>query len=242
MNRRAGASAPFLVGAYAVRERIDAAEGFPRTLAFVPELDLTLDERVTIFVGENGSGKSTLLEAIAELVGLPWDGGSGNELASSEASSQRLAPLLRPKIRLKPPDKYFFRAEALSDFGRLLEAREEDPDFLGDPYTLYGGRSIRTRSHGEGVRALLQSRDRGGLFLLDEPESALSPLRQEELIRLLEERAATGSYQFIVATHSPLLMAIRGARLISMDDPKLPDIRPEATSHWRTYAKLFRGP
>lgn len=229
-----------MVGAYVVAERLEGVEGFPITLPFVPHLDLTFEERVTVFVGENGTGKSTLLEALAELVGLPWSGGSGNEMATSDARGHPLARLLRPKLRSRPQEKYFFRAEAMSDLGHLLEDRENDPDFLGDPYAMYGGRTLKSRSHGEAALAVLLSRDRGGLFLLDEPELALSPARQLLLVRLLEERAATGHFQFLIATHSPILLSIRGAELRDFNHPALPVIQREDTQQWQVYSDLFR--
>lgn len=231
---------PYLAGAYVVEEHAAKATGYPFTLPFARTLNVKLDDRVTIFVGENGSGKSTIVEAIAELMGLPWDGGSGNEVADSErTATPRLAQFMRPRVKNKPRNKYFFRAEALSDFGRLLEAREKDPYFGGDPYALYGGKSIRERSHGEGVRALLKSHDRPGLYLFDEPEAALSPMAQVEFVKLINARVATDTFQFVIATHSPLIMSIEGAQLISLDGGELRPTKKEATSHWKTYAALF---
>jgi predicted ATPase len=231
---------PYLAGAYVVEGRAANATGFPFTLPFVRTLDLELDDRVTILVGENGSGKSTLVEAMAELMGLPWDGGSTNEVADSERTeSPRLADFMRPRVKHKPRNKYFFRAEALSDFAHLLEEREKDPDFWGDPYARYGGRTIRARSHGEGVRQLLQSHDKPGLYFFDEPEAALSPMAQVEFVKVINERVATDTFQFVIATHSPIIMSIDGARLISLDGGVLRPTKKENTSHWRTYAALF---
>ncbi|MFZ5444538.1 MAG: AAA family ATPase [Myxococcota bacterium] len=231
---------PYLAGAYVVPELVQDGRDFPLTLPFVRELNLQLDDRVTIFVGENGSGKSTLIEALAELVGLPWDGGSTNELATSErTAARRLASFMRPRVRNKPRNKYFFRAEALSDFGHVLEARKADPDFWGDPFARYGGQSIRTRSHGEGVRAVLASHERPGLYFFDEPEAALSPMAQTKFLEVLEQRLETDAFQFVIATHSPLIMSLRGARIISLDGGELRAVRKEDTAHWKTFAKLF---
>lgn len=237
---------PYLAGAYVVEERAGSSTGFPFTLPFARTLDLQLDDRVTILVGENGSGKSTLVEAMAELMGLPWDGGSTNEVADSErTSAPRLAEFMRPRVKHKPRNKFFFRAEALSDFGHLTEAREKDPDFRksggakADPHELYGGRSIRAQSHGEGVRALLKSHDRPGLYFFDEPEAALSPLAQVDFVKLINARVATDAFQFVIATHSPIIMSIEGAKLISLDGGELRPTKKENTSHWKTYAALF---
>ena len=231
---------PYLAGVYVVEERAAMAKGFPFTLPFVRTLDLKLDDRVTILVGENGSGKSTILEAMAELMGLPWDGGSTNEVADSERTDNpRLSEFMRPRVKHKPRNKYFFRAEALSDFAHLLEAREKDPDFWGDPYARYGGKTIRARSHGEGVRELLKSHDKPGLYFFDEPEAALSPKAQVEFVKVINTRVATDSFQFVIATHSPIIMSIDGAQLISLDGGQLAPTKKEDTSHWKTYAALF---
>ncbi len=231
---------PWLSSAYLV-DGHEKETAFPFTLPFVRTLDLALDDRITVFAGENGSGKSTLMEALAELVGLPWDGGGRTEIADSERTSQpRLAQFLRPRIRNKAPNKFFFRAEALSDFAHLLDAREADPDFLGNPYALYGGESLRTRSHGEAMVHLLTSHDRPGLYFFDEPESALSPRAQIQFVKLLEQRLETNQFQFVIATHSPIIMSIRRARIVSFDSPELRTIRREDTGAWRTYAAFFK--
>ena len=231
---------PYLAGAYVIEEEAAKAKGFPFTLPFARTLDLKLDDRVTILVGENGSGKSTILEAMAELMGLPWDGGGTNEVADSERDgAQRLAHFMRPRVKHKPRNKFFFRAEALSDFAHLLEAREKDPDFWGDPYARYGGKSLRARSHGEGVRQLLKSHDKPGLYFFDEPEAALSPVAQVEFVKVINARVASDSFQFVIATHSPIIMSIDDAQVISLDGGMIRPTKKENTAHWKTYAALF---
>jgi len=123
-------------------------------------LDLSFRAPVTFFVGENGTGKSTLLEAIAELARLPVSGGGRNELAANHGpeGESLLARTLRPSFCRRPRDGYFLRAEFGAHFASLLDQRREDPDFLGDPYQLYGGRSLHARSHGEAFLAILQNR------------------------------------------------------------------------------------
>lgn len=234
---------PWLSGAYVVSTLAARETAFPFTLPFARTLDLTLDDRVTVFVGENGTGKSTVIEALAELVGLPWDGGSGNELANSERTgTKRLAHFMRPRVRNKAPNKYFFRVEALSDFGHLLEARDRDPDFKlfgHDPFARFGGESLRSRSHGEATKLLIKSQDRRGLYLFDEPENALSPKAQLDFVKLVEERIDTQQFQFVIATHSPIVMSIKRARIISFDTPDLNVVKREETNAWKTYAALF---
>jgi predicted ATPase len=230
---------PFLLGAYIVEARVQDWSQFPFNLPYVRELDLTLDGSITLFVGENGSGKSTLLSALAELAGLPGGGGSRNEIPDAERRVSLLTAALRPKFRAKPRDGFFFRADALLDFARILDKRKEDPDFLGDPYARYGGKSLRARSHGESVSEVFRAKRNGGLFFFDEPESALSPMRQLDFVRELEETARGGGWQFVIATHSPIIMKLRGARLLDFDRPGLPPIHPEDTKHWAAFKRVL---
>jgi predicted ATPase len=153
---------------------------FPGTLPLVRNLDLRFTNAVTFFVGENGSGKSTVMEAIAAVCGLPTGGGGRNELADMRApqSQSELAPFVRGSFKRRPPDGYFFRAEFQTHFATLLEERRADPDFWGDPYARYGGRSLHTRSHGEAFLAVFSAWLNPGMILMDEPEAALSPQRQ----------------------------------------------------------------
>src|SRR5690606_2675480 len=127
--------APYLRAVRLVPERVPSANMYPFDLPFVDGLDLEFRTAVTFLVGENGSGKSTLIEAIAELCDLPSSGGSRSELASRTGPDQGapLAAALRPSFRERPRDGYFFRAEHMSHFTELLDARREDPDFRGDP-------------------------------------------------------------------------------------------------------------
>jgi len=133
------------------RENIALPDQFPTNLPFVRTLDISFTTPVTFFVGENGSGKSTVLEAIAAVCGLPAAGGGRNELADLKAPQflSELAPFVRGAFRRKPRDGYFFRAEFQAHFASLLDQRRDDPDFGGNPYARYGGRSLHTRSHGE---------------------------------------------------------------------------------------------
>ena len=118
-------------------------------------------------------------------------------------------------------------------FASLLDARREDPEFLDDPYGRYGGRSLHTRSHGEAFLAILEHRIRAGLFLLDEPESALSPQRQLVVLAHMWSQVSAGKSQFIVVTHSPILLTFPGADLVTFDGGTLARVKLEETSHYQ---------
>lgn len=228
--------APFLLGVRRIdgKEECDANR-FPFNLPFVRELALEFRAAVTFLVGENGSGKSTLIEAIAALCGLPVSGGSRNELAERHGPDTRseLSEVLRPTFRSKPRDGFFVRAEFQAHLASLLDQRAADADFPGNPYQYYGGQSLHTRSHGEAFLALVENRIRSGLILMDEPESALSPQRQLHLLAQMVRLVAAGNSQFIVATHSPILLTYPEADIISFDEGPLHSIALEETSHYQ---------
>jgi predicted ATPase len=217
---------------------------FPGTLPFVRSLDLRFESPVTILVGENGSGKSTMIEALAELCGLPAGGGGRNELADSRTPQSRseLAPFLRAAFATKPRNAYFFRAEFQAHFATLLEERKADPEFVGDPFARYGGRSLHTRSHGEAFLSVLSSWMAPGLILMDEPEAALSPQRQLALLVQMARLAKDGATQFVVATHSTILMTYPGASLLSFDDGTISPTTLEETSHYQITKGLLEHP
>ena len=209
-------------------------ERFPFNLPWIEELDLEFPNAVTFFVGENGSGKSTLLEAIAGISGFPVWGGGRNDLSDQFGPEQEseLAQAMYPHFRKRPRDGYFFRAEYYAQFASLLDARKRNKEFKGDPYGRYGGQSLHTRSHGESFLALLESRLTDGLFLLDEPESALSPKRQLALMAMMVRRIKEGKSQFIIATHSPILMTYPGATVVNFDSPSLESIDFQQSEHY----------
>jgi predicted ATPase len=236
--------APFLAAVRVIPERVPPSEEHPYNLPFLQTLDLEFSSAVTVFVGENGSGKSTLLEAIAALSRLPVAGGSRNDLGSkhSPETESALAAVLRPSFHRRPTDGYFLRAEFQAHFASLLDARAADPEFGRDPYARYGGKSLHARSHGEAFLSVIQSRFHAGLFLLDEPEAALSPQRQLALLALMHTLVEQGNAQFVLATHSPILMTFPGAQLVSFDDPTLPRIRIEDTTHFEITRGMLESP
>ncbi len=217
---------------------------FPGNLPFVRDLDLEFTNTVTFFVGENGSGKSTVMEAIAEICGLPAGGGGRNEIADLKAphAHSELAPFLRGAFRRKPRDGYFFRAEFQAHFASLLEARRADPDFLGNPYARYGGRSLHTRSHGEAFLEVFSAWLNPGMILMDEPEAALSPQRQLALLGNMARLATRGGVQFIIATHSPIILTFPNAAMFSFDGARVESTRLEETSHYQITKGILDAP
>ena len=190
--------------------------------------DVRFAEHVTILVGENGSGKSTLLEAIAVAMGFNPEGGSSAFQFETRASHSPLHEALRPiRSALPPKDGFFLRAESFYNVATNIE--ELGRGLLES----YGGVSLHEQSHGEAFLALFLHRFRGeGLYLLDEPESALSPSRQLALLVRMHDLAKSAS-QLILATHSPLLMAYPGARIYHLDEAGLREVAYEDTEHFR---------
>lgn len=220
------------------------SDQFPGCIRFVKNFCIEFRSPVTFFVGENGCGKSTLLEAIAYLAGLPVAGGSFNEDGAGHGPEDEslLARAIRLGFARSIRDAYFFRAEFQAHFASLLDQRRSDPDFGGDPYSSYGGRPLHSMSHGEAFLSVMQNRFREGLFLLDEPESALSPKRQLALLALMHDRVLRKKTQFIIATHSPILLTYPRAQIVCFDDAALPDISLEETAHFQITQGILSRP
>lgn len=204
-------SEPFLRSA-ALLPALDGEErdGYPWDLPVVGALagaaGLALDPRVTYLVGENGSGKSTLVEALAVAAGMNPEGGGRNFDVSTRASHSDLGGTLRlVRGARRPRTDFFLRAESLFTAATYLE------NLSDDPLQAYGGRSLHEQSHGESFLAVLIKRfGPDGLYLLDEPEAALSPQNCLTFLRRVDELVRAGS-QFVVATHSPIVLAYPGA-------------------------------
>lgn len=238
-----GSKAPYLIGVRIVPEAIVGNE-YPFNLPAIRSLDIRLSCPVTFFVGENGTGKSTTIEALAELCGFPASGGGPADLAASHGPEPE-APLttaLRPVFRRRPRDGYFFRAEFQAHFASLLDQRRHDPYFIGDPYARYGGQSLYARSHGEAFLAVFQERIGEGLYLFDEPESALSPQRQLTLLAHMAALATQGRSQFVVATHSPILLTFPGAAILSFDGDAVHEVKLEDTTHYQITKGILESP
>lgn len=177
---------------------------------------LDFRSNITFFVGENGTGKSTLIEAIAVAYGFNPEGGTVNYRFSTFDDVSELGGAVRiSKGYRRAKANYFFRAESFFNVASKAEDyRGVDPKELY--YARYGGKSLHEQSHGESFLAYFQSFDQEGLYIMDEPEAALSPQRQLTLFIQIAKMAEKGS-QFIIASHSPILLGIPGADIISFD-------------------------
>ncbi|MBS5080817.1 MAG: AAA family ATPase [Clostridiales bacterium] len=199
-------------------------------LTSIKELDF--EHNITFFVGENGSGKSTLLEAIAVAYGFNPEGGSVHYNFSSKDTHTDLWKYVRiVKGIRKAKDGFFLRAESFYNVATQMEelARTTVGGSMMDPGFLsgYGGKSLHHQSHGESFLAIVQNRFRGdGVYILDEPEAALSPQRQLTLLLYIDQLAKEGS-QFIIATHSPILLGMPDAGIYSFDDNSISSINYE---------------
>ncbi|MBW5448327.1 AAA family ATPase [Cohnella sp. CFH 77786] len=194
-------------------------------------LDLRTD--VTFFVGDNGSGKSTLLEAIGESCGFSIVGGKDLVLRK-EKDDVTLAEYLRLSWMPKVNGGLFFRAETFDAFADYIDEMAKDPYIGRGAYAPYGGKSLHERSHGQAFLSFIGGRfGRQGLYLLDEPESALSPQNQLTFLAVLRDMERSGIAQFIIATHSPILMAYPGADILQFDGDSIRRAEYEDTEHYR---------
>lgn len=215
---------------------------YPFTLPLIRNLEeINFPTRVTFFVGENGTGKSTILEAIAENAGFGSEGGSKNILFKTAPQNtftgvQKLADCFTLSWRLKPMDGYFFRAESFFNVASYL-------DDIGISMDCYGGKSLHHQSHGESFLAFFKHRlVNGGFFILDEPEAALSPQRQLSLLAVIHDLCKNTDSQFIIATHSPILLAYPGATIYSCDGDALKTISHRDTEHYKITKQFLDNP
>jgi predicted ATPase len=201
-------------------------ESYPFNIPAVREIaSIEFHPDVTFFVGENGSGKSTVLEAIAVALGYGPEGGTRNVRVRTTESVSPLHDVLRlTRGARKPPDGYFLRAESFFNVATYMD----EVGYLGG----YGDRSLHARSHGEAFMALLVNKFRGqGLYLLDEPEAALSPNRQLAALSAIHQLVENNS-QFIIATHSPILLSYPRSKIVQFDSSGISEVKYEDTEHY----------
>jgi len=222
-------------------ERYPTREYYPFSLPLIQQTgEVPFPTPITFFVGENGTGKSTLLEAITHACGIHIWGERPTGRITHNPYEHALQHFVRPQWTDGIVPGSFFAGQLFEHFAELLDRiAENDPGLLD----YFGGKSLVTQSHGESLMSFFASRYRiKGLYLLDEPETALSPRRQVELARLLTAMAAAGHAQFIVATHSPILLACPGATIYSFDGPALSTLPYEQTGHYQLYKNFLDSP
>jgi predicted ATPase len=232
---------PYLKRVWLDQSRVTNAAAYPFCLPFLSDgFEFDFDRSITIIVGENGTGKSTLLEGIAALAGYDEAGGGKgyrpvDHSDAVEVMGGTLGQALRAAWLPKITSGWFFRAESFFSVARYLDraaldANAPPPDFL-------------SHSHGEGFLRFFEERcRRQGIFIFDEPESALSPSRQIEFLKLLRRMEASGICQVIMATHSPMLMAYPAARLLRLSKYGLDRITVDETDHYRLMREFCTDP
>lgn len=243
-RRKSGTNlpSPYLQRLVLLEDKMAEKSGYPFNLPWLRDQDFELrfTTPVTIIVGENGTGKSTLIEAIAALSGYDEAGGGKgyrpvDHSNAIDKSGAELADALRAGWLPKVTNGWFFKAESFFSVARYLDdaAREgggAPPDFL-------------SWSHGEGfVRFFEERMSRQGIYFMDEPESALSPKRQLELLRILNRIQETANSQVIMATHSPILMALPNARVLEVTRHGISEVDYRDTQHFRLYQSFVVDP
>lgn len=224
------------------RELISSYRHFPLNLPIIKNFQkLAFHPNVTYIIGENGMGKSTLLEGLAVSLGFNPEGGTLNFNFSSYDSHSNLDDYLRvAKGVNKAKDSFFFRAESFYNVATNIEELDREPGG-GKVIDSFGGKSLHEQSHGESFFAAFTERFRGnGLYILDEPEAALSPLRQMSMLSRINELVEQGS-QFIISTHSPVLMAYPESAIMQLTGEGMEEVTLEETSHYSLMKQFFEN-
>lgn len=241
-SRQINLPAPYLRRVWLDPKRIDDKTRYPFCIPLFKddEFEIEFTAPITIFVGENGVGKSTIIEGIAALAGYDDSGGGKgyrpvDHNGAVEVSGGELSKALRAAWRPRLTEGWFFKAESFFSVARYLDqaaiaSREAPPDFL-------------SHSHGEGFLRFFEERcRRQGIYFFDEPESALSPARQLEFLKLLRRMESSSICQVVMATHSPLLMSYPGAELVRITKYGLEPTRLEETEHFQLLREFCRDP
>lgn len=224
-----------------LHEKVQQPNIYPFNIQSIQGTDvIEFKNPVTFFVGENGSGKSTLLEAISYKCEFNSAGGGKNDMYSVDASQSDLGNYIRLSWLPKINKGFFLRAESFFNFATYLDklAKEE----LSFSFESYGGKSLHHQSHGESFLSLFKNRFGGkGIYLLDEPEAALSPARQLAFLKIMNDLVSAGEAQFIIATHSPILLGYPEAQILNFDDSSIQEISYEDTEHYNLTLNFLTG-
>lgn len=219
-----------------LRDRVIDWNAYPFCVPAIRSFDqLNIRTRVCFFAGENGTGKSTLLEAIAVHYGFGREGGTRNFYNDSTESNHSIDPLvkaLRLSFDKRTGAGFFLRAESFFNTVSYMDELDKEPSYGPPISAFYGGRSLHTRSHGETFFTVLELKfQRNGLFLLDEPEAALSPQRQLAFLVLLHDVLRKyRDAQFIISSHSPVLLGYPDAQIVSFDEERMHEVKYDDTA------------
>ena len=207
-------------------------------------LQLKLKTNVTFFVGENGSGKSTLLEAIAEQCGFSLRGGSRNHNLNTGYRFEGYESALAPHLQLgwtprRIYDGFFMRAESFFNFASYIDELAVDDNRI---LRAYGGKSLHEQSHGESFLSLFHNQFENGIYILDEPEAALSPARILAFMSVINQLEKNGRAQFLIATHSPMLICYPDATILQFDESGVHEVGYEETEHFYLTKSFLDNP
>jgi len=222
------------------RDKIENFDEYPFNIEIVKNFkELNFKSPVTFFVGENGVGKSTFIEALAVALGLPAEGGTQNFRYNTKYTTSNLSDYLKVSKFYKPKTKFFLRAESFYNFSTELQRVVEENGYYS-LYEVYGG-NLHNCSHGESFLKLIQNKFTDhGLYILDEPEAALSPQRQLSLLCLIDRLVKEGS-QFIIATHSPILISYREGIILDLNN-NFKEINYKDTDIYSLYKMYLEDP
>lgn len=238
--RKRNTSTAFATGAPFLRQVASIPEKFDRTRhpfnvrAFSDGIDLSFRTSVTFFVGENGSGKSTLLEALAECCGFNPEGGNRDHYREAFTDRSDLAQALRLSWMPKATEGFFMRAESFYNFASYIDQVST--------LRMYGGKPLHQQSHGESFLALFANRFEQGIYILDEPEAALSPQRQLSFLKIIHDLETPGHAQFLISTHSPIILGYPDATLFSLDGDAIREIAYRETEHYLLTRDFLNAP
>ena len=242
MQSRPANREPFFHSVHIVWDEVGDPDTFPYSIPAIKKMGrMNLHPAVTFIIGENGSGKSTLLEAMAVRLNFDESGGDANANFEVRPLDGGLHDAIRIQSSLyrRPGDRFFLRAETVFNYASHIDREAiEDRKFI----QRYGYKSLHARSHGEMFLAIVQNRMKAeSFFIMDEPEAALSPTRQIATLKEIDWLVRAGC-QFVIATHSPILMAYPDSIIYELSGDGIRQIEYEETEHYTLTRSFLEHP